>query len=275
MLKTDHLDIWFMHAVLDEENAEQLLAPGGALEAAEQAKQEGKIRFVGISAHGQPFGLLHALPRYHFDVLMVPTNYYDHFNFPDVHEQIFPMAQQQGTAIIGMKAVGDGYLWRSADVAFRYARSLPVCSVAAGFNNDQMLESDLAYAENFTPMTEEEIQHLYDTAPEFRNYICRQCRQCQVVAGLHLNRIFELEGWYDRQMWDGVVTDPEDYSMRIRLGQWFGQKERARAAYASEPIKIDPKADYSDLNGRCAHSVDINRKLKIAHAKLSSDWSLG
>lgn len=274
LLKTDHLDIWYMHAVLDEATADRLLAPDGALAAAEQAKREGKIRFVGITGHGQPFGLLHALRQYHFDALMVPTNYYDHFNFPDVQRVLMPLAQQRGTAVIGMKALADGYLWRSAGVAFRYAWSLPVAAVSAGFNNLEMLEQDLAFAENFTPMSDGEIQHLYDTAPEFRNYICRQCRACQVVAGIHLSRIFELEGWYDRQLWDGVVTNPEDYALRMRLGPWFGQQEVARAAYAKETIKIDPEADYTDLNGRCAHGVDISRKLKIAHAKLSSDWTL-
>lgn len=273
-LRTDHLDVWFMHAVQDEANAERLLAPGGALEAAERAKRDGKVRFVGITAHGHPAGLLRAVPEYHFDVLMVPTNYYDHFNFPAVQERLFPLCQQRGTAILGMKAVGDGYLWRSAGVAFRYAWSLPVAAVVAGINTLEMLEEDLAFAENFTPMSAEDMQHLYDTAPEYRNYICRQCSECTVVAGIHLSRIFELEGWYDRQMWDGEVINPEDYSLRIRLGGWFGQQQLARETYAQEAVKIDPEGDYQDLNDRCAHGLDINRKLKIAHAKLTSEWEL-
>jgi hypothetical protein len=137
-----------------------------------------------------------------------------------------------------------------------------------------MLEEDLAFAETFTPMSPEEITHRYATAPEYRNYVCRQCPTCQVVSGLHLSRIFELEGWYDRQMWDGVMINPEDYALRMRLGGWFGQQQLARAAYAAEAIQIDPNADYTDLNGRCAHGIDINRKLKIAHAKLSDDWRI-
>ncbi|MHB9129816.1 MAG: aldo/keto reductase [Armatimonadota bacterium] len=273
-LQTDHVDVWFMHAIQDVATADKILAPDGALAAAEQAKRDGKVRFVGITGHGQPGGILHALPRYHFDAVMVPVNYYDHFNFPDVQGRLFPSAQQQGTAIIAMKAVGDGYLWRSAGNAFRYAWSLPVSHAVAGFNSMEMLEQDLAYAANFTPMTEEEIAHLYATAPEYRNYVCRQCKQCKVVSGIHLQRIFELEGWYDRQMWDGIVTNPEDYALRTRLGQWFGQQQIAREAYANEAIQIDPNADYTDLNGRCAHGLDIDRKLKIANAKLTSGWEL-
>ncbi|HEY3379739.1 MAG TPA: aldo/keto reductase [Armatimonadota bacterium] len=274
MLQTDHLDIWFMHAVQTEAEADRLLGPGGALEAADEARRQGKVRFIGISGHGHPFGMLHALPRYHFDVLMVPTNYYDHFSFPAVQGELIPLAQAQGTAVLGMKAVADGYLWRSPGTAFRYAWSLPVAGVVAGFNNREMLEEDLGYAESFTPMSAEEIAHLYATAPEYRNYICRQCPTCQVVSGIHLRRIFELEGWYDRQLWDGIVVNPEDYALRVRLGQWFAQQAQARAAYAEEVVAIDPESDYTDLNGRCAHGLDINRKLKIAHAKLTSDWAL-
>ena len=274
MLNTDHLDVWFMHSIGTVDAADQILAPGGALEAAEQAKKDGKVRFIGVTGHGHPIGLLNILPRYHFDVMMVPVNYYDDFNFPDVQGQLIPMARQQGTAVVAMKSVADGYLWRSAGVALRYAMSQPVSHVVAGFNSMEMLEEDLACAETFTPMSPEEIQHVYDTAPEYRNYVCRQCKQCQVVAGLHLSRIFELEGWYDRQMWDGVMINPEDFALRVRLGSWFGQRQLAREAYANEEIKIDPEADYTDLNGRCAHGIDIDRKLKIAHAKLTSDWAL-
>lgn len=273
-LRTDHIDIWFMHAVQSASDADRLLETGGALEAADEARQAGKIRFIGITGHGQPEGMLRALPHFPFEALMVPINYYDHFNFPDVQARLLPLAQARGCAVIGMKAVGDGYLWRSAAMAFRYAWSQPVSHVVAGCNTLELLDADIACAEAFTPMTPEEIQSVYDTAPEYRGYICRQCPQCQVVAGLHLSRIFELEGWFDRQMWDGIVIDPEDYALRVRLGTWFGQQQLAREQYAREPIIIDPEADYSDLNGRCTHQLDINRKLKIAHAKLSSHWEL-
>ncbi len=273
-LKTEYLDIWFLHAVQDVAASEQILGPGGALEAAEQARRDGKIRFIGITGHGQPLGLLHALPQVHFDAVMVPTNYYDHFNFPDVQDRLFPLAQLHETAIIGMKAVADGYLWHSAATAFRYAWSLPVATVVAGFNTRALLDEDLAGAEAFTPMTHDEVEQLYANAPEYRGYICRQCRQCQIVSGIHVSRIFELEGWYDRQLWDGNVVDPEDYALRVRLGGWFGQRQLARDTYAREPIRIDPTADYTDMNDRCAHGLNIDRKLKIAHAKLASDWEL-
>jgi len=271
-LRTDHVDVWFMHSVNDVTTADQILGPGGALEAAEQARRDGKVRFIGVTAHGQPMGLLHILPRYKFDAVMVAMNYYDHFNFPDIQDIIFPMVQMQGAALIGMKAVGDGYLWRSAARALRYVWSLPVSHVVAGINNREMLEADLASADAFTPMTHDEVKDLYAAAPEYRGYICRQCTNCRVRSGIHLSRIFELEGWYDRQMWDGVVINSEDFALRMRLKSWFGQARLAMETYAREAIQIDPDADYTDLNGQCAFGLDIDRKLKIAHAKLTGEW---
>jgi predicted aldo/keto reductase-like oxidoreductase len=273
-LQTDHIDVWFMHAVQEQEEAEAILAPGGALEAAEEARKTGKARFIGISGHGQPEGILSALRDYDFDCLMVPTNYYDRFNFPDIEGRLFPFAAEKGTTIIGMKALGDGYLWRSAGRAFRYAWSLPVSHVVAGINDPQMLEQDMAYAQIFTPMSEEEMWELFAAAPEYRNYVCRQCEVCPAEDGLPLRRIFELEGWYDRQMWDQVVLDPEDYCMRIRLGPWFGQGDLACETYSREGLGIDPNGDYSHLSWLCPFGLDIDAKLKLADAKLTRAWSL-
>lgn len=270
-LHAEHLDIWFMHGVQNLETAEKIMAPGGALHAAMAAQRAGKIRFIGISGHGQPFGLLHALSRFHFDVMMTPLNYYDNCNFPDIQQLLLPMAQQQGTAIIAMKALADGYLWRSPAQAMRYSWSLPISHIVAGFNSLEMLTTDLECAENFTPMSAEELEQLFRYAVEFRNYVCRQCPQCSVNSEIHLQRIFELEGWYDRQMADGVYRNPEDYALRMRLGSWFGQQAQACEAYCTEAITIDPTADYSDLASGCRYGIDLCKKLLIAHAKLTGN----
>ncbi len=274
-LGTDYVDIWFMHAVQDRDAANEILAPGGALEAAEKAREQGKIRFIGITGHGQPFGLMHALQKYDFDAVMVPTNYYDHFNFPDVTEKLIPLAQLKGTAVIGMKAFGDGYLWRSPARALRFALSLPVSLVVAGMNTREYLKKDMALAEEFEPLSHAEVGKVYREAKEYRDYVCRQCPKCDQIKGIPVKRIFELEGWYDRQMWDGRVVNPEDYALRVRLGPWFHQQEAARNTFYWDDIHLD-ESDYNreDLKDFCPYGIDIPRKLRIAVSKLTSDWSL-
>ncbi|OPZ83164.1 MAG: Aldo/keto reductase family protein [bacterium ADurb.Bin429] len=249
-----------------------MLAPGGAIEALEQARRDGKVRFGGITGHGQPAGLLRALAQYPFDVVMTQLNYYDDLNFPDVRRRLVPLAQQRGTAMVAMKPLADGYLWRSPTAALRWAWSQPVALAVAGMNTLAMLEMNLAAAEAFTSMTDDEITTLYNQAPELRGYICRQCARCPVEAsGLPIRRIFELEGWADRQMWDYHVLDADsaDFALRMRLAGWFGNAALARDTYASEGIIIDPDADYTALNEWCPYGLDVNRKLKIAYAKLT------
>jgi predicted aldo/keto reductase-like oxidoreductase len=79
---------------------------------------------------------------------------------------------------VGMKAVGDGLLWRSAQQAFRYAWSLPIHVMVAGMNTLALLEQDLTYAESFVPMSDEEKERWFADAPELGTYVCRQCDKC-------------------------------------------------------------------------------------------------
>ena len=269
-LQTDHVDILFMHHVQTPAELDRILAADGALRAAEEARAAGQVRFIGITNHGQPETLIQALERYPFDVVMTNVNYYDRFNFPLIEAQLLPLAQARGVGIVGMKVVADGLLWRSAAQAFRYAWSLPIHVMPAGMNTLAMLAQDLAHVEQFTPMSDAEREQWFAAAPELGNYVCRQCQKClPCPEGIDLPRIFELEGWYDRQMWDGVVREPGDYLMRQILRFWFQNQERARAAYAALPVKADACTACGQCEPRCPYHLAISAKLSLAHHKLT------
>jgi predicted aldo/keto reductase-like oxidoreductase len=274
-LQTDRVDILFMHHVQTLDELERILAADGALRAAEAARKAGKTGFVGISNHGSPEVLIEALKRYPFDVIMTGFNYYDRFNFPLIEEELLPLALKQGTGIVGMKVVADGYLWRSAEQAFRYAWGLPIHVMVAGANTMDLLEQDLAYARGFEPMAEEEQERWFFEAPELGSYVCRLCDQClPCPEGVNIPRIFELEGWYDRQMWDGVVRDPADYALRDRLRFWFQNEDRARATYGAIPIKANACTDCGVCEPRCPYHLPIVDKLRHTHYKLTGGETL-
>ncbi|HUX22177.1 MAG TPA: aldo/keto reductase [Spirochaetia bacterium] len=269
-LKTDHLDVLFMHGVQTPAMLEQVLGPGGEIEAAEKMKKAGKVRFIAISGHGRQPVLEEAVKRYPFDILMTGFNYFDRFNFPSTEGSLIDTCRDRGVGLLGMKAVADGYLYRSWEQAIRYTLSLPIASLVLGMNSREMLEKDLRLAESFTPITDEAREKIFKTAPELGDYVCRLCGKCR-VNGFDPEAIFLLEGLYDRQMDDRRVDDTAQFALRERLKFWFNQAEEAKNEYAALATRVDPDHDYSKLNELCPYGIDIDRKLKIAHDKLSAN----
>ncbi len=269
-LRTDHVDLFIMHAVGTMAELDTILGPGGAVEGALQAKREGKVKNIGISMHGQPDVLIRALKEYDFDAVMSTINYYDRCNFPEIEDVLVPLALGKETAIILMKPVGDGLLWKSPQQAFRYAFSRPASVIVAGINNREMLESDLKFAEEFIPMTEQEEELLFKNAPELGNYVCRQCDECTVCPeGIRIPEIFRYEGYFDRQMADGIVTNAAEYALKDRLRFWFGNKDMARERYKALDIKADKCTSCGVCSPKCPYGIDIPRKLSIADYKLA------
>lgn len=271
-LGTDHIDLMFFHAVSTFGEVDQIFSDDGAIRAFEDARDAGKIRYFGMSMHGWADTLIESIQRYPLDAVMHTFNYFDRFNFPTSESKLLPLCEEKGIGVVAMKPVADGFLYRSPEPAFRYAFSLPVSTVAAGFNTMEMLEMDLAFAENFVPMTEEEKEELYRTAPELGNYICRLCGKCEPAPhGVPIQEIFQLEGMYDRQMRDGVVRDAAEFALRDRLRQWFGNQGVAKERYARLDINPAHFEDCRDSEKSCPYGLPIVEKLQIAHYKLTGE----
>lgn len=269
-LKTDYLDLILMHAVGSINDLDTILGPGGAMEGFITAQKAGKVKFVGISMHGQPDILIEALKQYSFDAVMSTINYYDRFNYPEIEDKLVPLALRQGTAIILMKPVADGFLWRSAPQAFQYAFSQPVSVVVSGINTREMLSNDLKYADEYKPMTENEKEWLFKNASELGNYVCRQCKECfPCPEGISIPEIFKYEGYFDRQMADGLVNNPADYALSERLRFWFNNKQMAIEKYAALQVNAEHCTKCGKCMSYCPYNLDIMKKLEIADYKMT------
>lgn len=268
-LKTDHLDCILMHHVSSIDDLNTILAPGGALEAALEAKKAGKVRFIGLSMHGWPGTLIEALGRWDFDAVMSTINYYDRFNFPEIRDELLPLAAKKGAAVILMKPLADGFLYKSTQQAFHYAFSQPVSVVVTGINSRKMLEDDLSYAENFSPITPEEEQAIIKDAVELGDYVCRQCGKCSCPQGINIPEVSVCEGYFDRQMARGAVSSAAEYALMDRLRFWFSQQDLARARYEKLPVKADKCNNCGKCLPMCPYGINIPYKMHICDYKLS------
>jgi len=159
-LNTDHVDEWRMHYVWSYAELDKITAPGGALEAAVKAREEGLVRFISISNHGNPGVQVEALKWFPFDSMLFPVSVLDHFILSFVDE-LLPAAKAKGVAVAGMKILGLGRLSRIYERALRYAFGLPIDTAVVGMASLDDLRRDLKVAENYRPLDDEEQLSLY------------------------------------------------------------------------------------------------------------------
>ena len=76
-LGVDHVDLWQLHSLSDPIEWDQALSPGGALDAAQRAREEGLIKWIGVTGHGAQIAATHrrSLDRFDFDSVLLPYNY--------------------------------------------------------------------------------------------------------------------------------------------------------------------------------------------------------
>ncbi len=162
-LRTDHLDVWQIHEVIYENDPDLIFAENGAAEALAEAKQQGKVRFIGFTGHKDPAIHLRMLSHdFPFDTVQMPLNCFD-ATFRSFEQQVLPEAQKRGLGILGMKSLGGSgelvkYGGVTAEQGLRYAMSLPVSTTISGMESVDVLKQNLEVARGFKPYTTEEMQ---------------------------------------------------------------------------------------------------------------------
>ncbi len=116
-LQTDHIDLYQMHGLDDPDERKQALGPGGALEAFQEARAEGLIRFLGITGHS-PDNLLAALEEFAFDTIMFPINFIlQHHGFGT---ELLQEANRRGLGVLAIKPIAER--GRQGDEPKRYPK---------------------------------------------------------------------------------------------------------------------------------------------------------
>jgi len=174
-LKTDHLDLWQVHQILTDTEADSIFIPGGVLEAIEQARKQGKIRYCGFTGHADPKVHLRVLSHhYPFDSVQMPLSVFDgHEN--GFQQLVLPELLKQGIAPLAMKTLGgnaqavkDGLV--TSEEALRYALSLPIAALISGINTPEWLEKNARVAASFKPFSRAEMAALEQRCSSRKQY---------------------------------------------------------------------------------------------------------
>lgn len=177
-LQTDHLDLYQMHALDKPEELQQALGPGGALEAFLEAREQGLIRFIGITGHRPPT-LQEALRQFEFDTIMFPLNFIlHHYNFG---KELLKEANQRGVGVIAIKPIAHRpwapeephrfkKTWycpfstnRDISLAMAYVLSQPV-TTAIPSGDVRLFRRALSAAAHARPLTPQQVQAMHDRA---------------------------------------------------------------------------------------------------------------
>lgn len=163
MLQTDYLDLWQIHEVVWDADAERIFAPGGSAEAMLKAKEQGKVRYIGFTGHRSP-EIHRQMLSYGFpwDTVQMPLNVLD-AHFQSFEREILPICQEQGIGAIGMKTFAGGHLQDTGlditpEEALRYAMSIPapVSTIVSGMDSLEVLRANIAVANDLVPLSPEE-----------------------------------------------------------------------------------------------------------------------
>lgn len=163
-LRTDRLDLWQLHDLRTRVDLDAIFGAGGAMEALLQARDEGRVRFLGITGHHDPEILREAMQRFDFDTLLVALNAADRHRLSFI-ESVLPDAVRRNMGVIAMKVYSQGALLKrgglTADAALGYALSLEGVSTAViGCSTPAEVEENAGIACRFVPRDDQQMRAL-------------------------------------------------------------------------------------------------------------------
>jgi hypothetical protein len=187
-LQTDWIDVYQLHNLSNEDALRQVLAPGGAYEAAARARDAGKIRFIGLSSHSIPTAI-EGLRTGLFQTLQFPFNFIEN----DPLQELFPLAARNRVGIIGMKPLGGGLLER-ADLCFKFLQQHPDVLPIPGVRSNKEIDEIVQFYRDPEPMSEADLKAIEAIRSDLGKRFCHRCEYCMPCArGVQISSILMLK----------------------------------------------------------------------------------
>ena len=204
-LQTDTIDLMQFHEVIRMEDPGRIFAPGGGIEAMLEARQAGKIRYIGFTGHKSPIFHLKMLQTafshdFIFDTVQMPLNVMD-AHYDSFEKKVLPILLSKNIGVLGMKPLGDPFILESKTVnaveCLHYAMSLPTSVVITGCDSLPILKQALSAARNFRPMSQPEIAAL----------LAKTAKAAQAGAHELYKTSHHFDGTYHNPEWLGPEQD--------------------------------------------------------------------
>ncbi len=233
-LETDYIDLYQIHNP-SAADLEKVLAPGGALEALQEAKKTGKIGHIGITLHSRDL-FEKALEMDWVETIMFPYNIVE-----TQGEELIAKCAEKNIGFIAMKPLAGGAL-DDAELALRFIVQNPAVSVVIpGMASPEEADENVRFAGDTSPFASEEQEKLQAIRKELGTNFCRRCNYCAPCSvGIPISVVFLLEGYYNR----------------------YGLQDWANTRYAGLAHKATECIGCGVCETRCPYQLPIRDMLK-------------
>lgn len=217
-LQTDYIDLWQMHNIRDPEAFESVVAPGGSIEAAWEAMEEGKILHLGFSTHNlevAEMGVESGL----FETVQFPFN----FIAREAADTLIPLAKEHDVGFIGMKPFAGGNIG-DANLAIKYVLQNENVVPDPGIERAEEIEEIAGIVEGSHELTPEDWARMDAIRDDLGTRFCRQCMYCmpcpqgvEIWLLTYMENLFRL---WPRERVIQVFGDRADTAMKcIKCGE--------------------------------------------------------
>ena len=167
-LQVDYLDLVQHHEVIRYEDPHRIFHEEGANAALVEAREAGKLRYIGFTGHKDPRIHLYMLEvaaahGFTFDAVQMPLNVMD-AHYRSFEKQVLPYLVEHDIGVLGMKSMTDGILLESNTVTpiecLHYGLNLPTSVVITGIDSLEILDQALEAVRTFRPLSEQQAASL-------------------------------------------------------------------------------------------------------------------
>ena len=238
-LRTDYIDLYQVHNPTLAQ-LEAVIAPGGALEALLEAKANGKIGHIGITAHALDV-FEKALELDWVETVMFPYNIVENQG-----EHLIAKCRKKNIGFVDMKPLAGGAI-ENGTLALRYiCANDDITVVIPGMAEQKEIEENIAACSDSSPLTAEEVAAINAVRSALGTNFCRRCNYCQpCAAGINISGVFLFEGYLSR----------------------YGLEEWAKGRYATLPVKASACIGCGACEDRCPYHLPIRKMLRTAAEK--------